>query len=237
MIKLTKKELKKPDEIWQASRTLMDWMTDQFTAIIIICVLAFIGIIAGIYSYQTHQKTEGRAQYHYSLARTHFEQWKLEASDEKQAKERDATEVDIKKELDLLSSDYKSSYANKLADQIRAELAASKKNWTEATALYLKYEKVLPRSVKDFARYPLAEAYEESKNLPKALETYDQILNQKESVYSALALLGKARVLKLMNKLPEAKQAYESFLEKHPDSPEVANVRGLLAGTLEDIKK
>lgn len=236
MIKLTKKELKTPDQIWQTSRSLLSWLTDQFTVVMILCAVLFFGIVGGVYFYHIRDKKEGTAQFHYSLARGSFEKWKL-AVESKKLDEQSKADLELKKELEILSKDFSSSLANRLANEIRAQLATKSKNWAEAISQYQAFEKALPGSDKELALLPLANTFEQSGDFSNALKTYEDILIRKNSVYVPLALLGKGRSLRELKKIDEAKQTYETFLSQHPTSPEVAEVRGILAMLQDDLKK
>lgn len=236
MIKLTKKDLKTPDQIWQTSQSLLGWLTDQFMLVVAAAVLVFVGIVAGVYFYQRHQKFEGSGQYHYSLARSEFEKWKLAVGGKKPQEIKEAFDS-LKKELDLLEKDYQSSFANRISSEIRAQIAVQDKKWSEAALAYRTYVKALPSSDKDLGLLPLAYVYEESGDFANAIKSYDEILTRKDSLYSPFALLGKGRVLRAMKKNEEAKQVYETFLERHPTSPEIAEVRGLVSLLRDDLKK
>jgi tetratricopeptide (TPR) repeat protein len=235
VIKLTKKDLKTPDQIWQASRSTLTWMTDRFTILVVACVLFFFAIVGVVYFYHVQQGKEGDAQLHYSKARNFLED--LKSGTTKKPEEISKTRTDLNQQLEILSNTYSKSLANRLANQIRAQLAAGDKKWTDAISFYQQYEKALPGSEKELALLPLGHAYEQANDFQNALKTYDEVLVKKNNVFSPIALLGKARALRSLNKLDEARTTYETFLEQHPDSPDVAEVRGLLAMVRDEPKK
>jgi tetratricopeptide (TPR) repeat protein len=212
-------------------------MTDQFTLILITSGLVFVGVVVGVYLYQSHIKNEGKAQLHYSTAKNRFEEWLLQNRSEKQAADRAKTEEGLNKELQTLSSDFKSTFANKMAFEIRAHLEFQKKNWVQAATYYLEFQNALPKADQELALYPLAQTYEEAKDFTKALGVYDQMLSRGNSAFVPLAAMGKARSLRNLNRPDEAIKTYEEFLEKHSDSTEVSQIRGLLALTRSEIKK
>ncbi|MBN8555466.1 MAG: tetratricopeptide repeat protein [Deltaproteobacteria bacterium] len=242
-MKLTKKELKAPDRVWQASRETLDFMTKNVAVIVILLVFIFAGTIGGVYFYQSKMRTEGKAQAHYGEAKALFEQWKIQVGMEKgldkagektkgvsapSKEEQKKTEADLQKEFQILDSDFKNSHANQLAQMIRGQMSAFNGKWPEAVAAYEIYSKSLPSSEKALGLYPLAQAYEQSGNLEKALATHDQILKIKDSPYQEWSMLAKGRLLRSLKRNDEAKKVYEVFLEKFPNSTEVSIVRGLL---------
>lgn len=70
----------------------------------------------------------------------------------------------------------------------------------------------------------LAVTYEQSKNLPEALKLYQFILTQNAT--NRVALLGKARVLRLDKLNAEATLIYQKLLELNPNDPDALNGMG-----------
>ena len=227
MAHMSKKELKRPDEFWQKSRSFVEWLGVHGLQVGISLAVIFIIIIVSVYSNQVAKKKEGMAQYHLSLAKTHFEQWKLEKKDAEKKKSMEA----LSQELNELQSQYAKSAANHLAMLIRAELAIDQGKWTEVINYYQAYGKFLPEKDRIFGNYPLAKAYEQAGDFTKALEVYEGILKVNGSSYEEGALLGKARTLRLLTRFQEAEATYQEFIDKFPDSSDIGSVRGLIVLT------
>ncbi len=237
MIKISKKELKSPDQIWQATRNVFDWLLEEIVAVIIVIAVVFAASVGGFYWYLRHQKIEGQAQFQYSAVKAKYDEWNIQASEAKDLAALASAEADLKKELDTLENEHKSSRANKLANRIRAQMAIRKKDWPQAIIFLDSYTESLSSSEKGLGLYPLALVFEESGAFDRAVDAFDRILKDPGSPYAKLAMLGKARVLRLQNKSEDAKKVYEQFLEKHPDSLDAAAVRGLLASLTVEVKK
>lgn len=223
-MKLSKQELKTPDQIWLASRSALSWATERWTVLGSILGVFFIVTVAGVYIYQMKKNSEAKAQYEWGLAKSYLEQWKLETGETKVK-----AEADLKKSLDVLQKDYSSSKANRMAGLFRGQLAAAANDWAEAAKDYEIYAGALSSTDKPLAWYPLGVVYEQLGQDDKALDAYSKILNVKGSFYEELALLGKARSLKHLQKTNEAIEQYKLFLEKFPASQEVPYVRSQLA--------
>lgn len=224
MIKLTKKELKSPDQIWQASRSLLTWLMEEIVIVLVVVVLLIGGAVGGVYWYLSAQKKEAQAQFIYAQAKESFDEWSLA-----KVPSGSNAENQMKASLEKLEKEYPSSLANQWANRLRAELAERNKDYPKAITYLEAYVKALPSSDKALGLYPLAGAYEEAKEYEKALKTYESVSAGPDSAYQSLALIAEARVLKLLNKKEEAQKRYERFLEKYPDSIEAPYVRGLLA--------
>ncbi len=232
MSKMSKKELKRPDQIWEASRTALHWMTNQWVGIAAFLIVVFIAIVGTIYTNQVRKAKEGSAQSHYAKIEALFDQWKLQPKPE-QEKDRLKTEEEMKAELSVLEKEFPRSRANQLAHAIRADLEASQEKWPEAIRYYEQFLNVLPKADRPVGLYPLGIASEQVGDWTKAIKTYDEIIKSKSKTYASLALLGKARSYKAMGKNSDAKKTYEEFLEAYPTSTEISTVRGLLTALSE----
>lgn len=231
-MKLSKKELKTPDQIWLDMRRILDWMTNEIVAVSIVVGILLVGSIGIAFFYQNRIAKEGNAQFHYSQAKAFFEQLKLSPDTEakKDSKiDRTKIEADLNAELAILDKDFSSSKAQQMSQWIRGQRAAEAGKWDEAIAAYQTYSKSLSGADKSLGLYPLAQALEQSGKNDKALDSYTEIVGLKNSPHQEWALLGRARVLKALNRKEDAKKAYEEFISKYPTSSEVSLARGLLS--------
>jgi tetratricopeptide (TPR) repeat protein len=233
MAKMSKQELKTPDQVWQASKSTMNWLAARGLQLGIALAVVLAIIIGWVYSNQLAKKEEGQAQYHLSMAKTHFEQWKLEKKDA----DKEKALASLTAELTNLETKFPKSAAQHLAMLIRAELAVSDKKWKEVPAYFESYANFLPDEDKPMGLYPLAQAYEQAGEYEKALKAYDDILKLKNSSYEERSYLGKARSQRLLGKYEEAEKTYQEFLENFPDSSQTGSVRGLIALTRQAKQK
>ena len=131
--KLTKNELKAPDQILKASRSLMGWMRSGVTGIVVTCIILFVGIVGVLFYLQIAAKNEGKAQYVYAQAKAYYENWTLSEEGKKPDLE---AQTKLKAELDKLQKEFPSSKANGLAHGLRAQIAAREKSWPVAAGFY-----------------------------------------------------------------------------------------------------
>lgn len=234
-MKLNRKELKTPDKIWIDMKKVLEWMTEEVAVLIIAVIVLFLAGVVGVYWYQKKQANEGRAQYHYSLAKSFSEQLRTTALEkdpkksEQKVAERAKAEADLKKELGVLETDFKDSKANQLANVLRGQWAAERGQWAEAVEAYARYVTSLKGEDRSLGLYPLGQAQEQSGQFDAALKTYSELVGLKNAAHREWAFLGKARVLKFLKRNDEAKKTYEEFLSQFPNSTEVSSVRGFLA--------
>lgn len=234
-MKLSKKELKTPDKLWIDMKKILEWMTEELTVLIVALGLLFVGSVIGVYIYQKKISTEGKAQFHYAQAKSFAEQIKVADEAPKEGAPKDIktdrlkAEADLKAALSTLETEFKNSKANAMAELLRGQFAAKAGQWAEAAKHYESYAKALSGSDRSLALYPLAQAQEQSGQLELALKAYSEIVDLKGSAHSEWALIGKARVLRSLNRNDEARKTYESFLSTYPSSPEAGTVRGMIA--------
>jgi tetratricopeptide (TPR) repeat protein len=229
VIKITKKELRTPDQIWQASRSLFGWLQSSATWIIGGSVAVFVVIVGILFWIQVADKTEAKAQYRYGLAKAYYETWTLASEAHEKQNDAEKAKADLLAELEKLQKEYPRSRANGLADGIRGQLAGHDKKWDEAAQLFERFSDSLPGAERDLGRLPLAQAYENGGNHEKALAVYSKLADSKDDFFIGMGLLGKARVFRATSKPEEARKTYEKYLEKFGSSQEAPSVRGLLS--------
>jgi|GEM_PF-5788249 len=230
MSRLRKKDLKSPDQIWQASAQTFGWLRSNWLLAVILVVVLFMGLVAYLYYREVQKINEAKAEHSYGRVLSLYEQWTLEQG-KKTDKAADKKNGDSLKELNAalgnLAKKFPHSRANAFADLFRAKLALRDGKTTEAAKLLDNYKEHLPESDEGLGLYPLAVTYENEGKWNEALKEYNRILNQKDSALRKWALLGKARALKNLKRNKEAADAYQDFLDEFPKSPELSTVRGL----------
>jgi tetratricopeptide (TPR) repeat protein len=237
-MKLSKKDLKTPDKIWVDMKKILEWLTEEVAVLIIAIAVLFIGSVVGVFVYQKKLSTEGKAQFHYAQAKSFAEQMKVmpEKEEKKPSKsaeqmkaERTKAEADLKAELSVLEREFSNSKANQMAEMLRGQLASEGSNWLDAAKHYELYSKSLSGTDRSLGLYPLAQAQEQAGQFDASLKSYSEIVDLKGSAHIEWAMLGKARVLKALNRNEDAKKTYESFLSAYPNSAEASNVRGMMS--------
>lgn len=229
MIKISKKELRTPDQILQVSRSLFTWFRSSGGVLVGFLVAGLVAVIGILFWIQMLDKTEAKAQYRYGLARGYFENWSIAKDGKQKPEDLAKTKSDLDGELEKLQKEYSTSKANGLADGIRGQLASYEKKWDEAVRYFEKFEAALPGGERDLGRLPLANAYENAGKNESALNLYSKLAESKNDFFVGVGLLGKARIQRAMMKDDEARKTYERYLEKFGTSADAAFVRGLLA--------
>jgi len=224
MSKLSKKDLKGHDPVWNASANAFSWVRNQWTIFLVITLLGLGLLIGGAIYVQVSRTKEAKAQHSLGKVMAEFQQWKL--ADEKTKPE--ATKK-LEEKLDELESKFPESKARQLSGLLRGQMAMDSKSFDEAKKQYEQFEKALPRRRKSLAWYPLAVIHEELKENEKARVLFKRVVDSKDPTYRKWALLGEGRANRELNKNEDAKKTYEKFLEEFPKAPEVPMVRGLVA--------
>lgn len=225
MSKLSKDELRSPDQIWVASAQSFKWIQSHGAKLLLLLGLLLISSIGFFYFQQQKAEKEAGAQAVFGEALNLFEQWELAAESAKTE-----AEAELQKRLDQLNESHSDSDANHLASLFRAKVEIYKNN-LEASLTHLDhYLKVLPKNQRVLGLYPKSVVLEGLTKWDEALNHYEEILNQESRVeMKKWALLGKARSLENLDRKEEAKKTYDQFLSEYPASPEVSYVRGLRA--------
>lgn len=225
MSKLSKKELRTPDQVWQASAQTFSWLRSNWLLSSIVVVLAFILLVGALYIQQIKERTEAEAQAHYGELGSLFEQWGLA-----DASQKEEIEIKMNEKLGILETQYPDSSANHLASLFRAKLKLSKGQAQESLQDLQDYISELPSSQRSMGLYARANVYEDLSQWQEALKDYESILKSSGDIQiKKWALLGKARTLTELNQVDEARATYDQFLQDFASSPEAGLARGLRA--------
>ncbi len=222
--KLSKHALKDPDQIWKASRSIFTWLRASTGLVITVLVVTFVATVGILFYLQLAEKNEGKAQFHLAKAKASYEAFALTKGEATPKALEDLT-----KELEELTRNYPSSRAQGLAHGLRAQMALKMGKQEEALKHLKFFEAALPSKQKDLARIPLAVAFEDAEQWESALEIYGKLSSSKEPYFSRLGLMGEGRVLRRLEKIADATQRYQTFMEKFGAAPEAVVVKGLLA--------
>lgn len=231
MAKLSKKELRQPDAVWQASASALSWMQSQWVLLSIIAGLVLFILVGGAFYVHTTRQSEAEAQYYYAKAVGEFQQWKL-------ADEKNRTDVRAKLDeaLKKLDADFSHSKATQFAGLLRAQVAIEEKSWDQALTHLKEFEKSLPQRRRSLAWYPMAVVQEQLGQSEEALKTFGKINQSKDPTYRKWSLLGEARQLVALNRRSEAQKLYEQFISEFPKAQEITLVRGLMQLNAEPAK-
>jgi len=224
MSKLTKEELRKPDQIWQASAKSYSFLKERWIVFGFAVFVVFLGMFTFFYFRQVQQKKEAQAQYLLSDVIALFKQDDV-------LTEKSVSEEDFNEKLKELRAQYAGSVAYALSGLFEARVLRDEAKYDEALKELRRFEKVLPSSQLGLGLYPKAVLLEDKGDWNEALKTYDEILQLKlkkeENAFRKWALLGKARSLRELNRASESVAVYDEFLLEFPQAPESAKVRGL----------
>lgn len=212
--KITRKELKQPDEFQTIFETAALFFELHMTEVVLgaAAVLVIVAIALSFFYYQTRR---GRA------AAARFDQ----ALGELQGGKYDAAE----KSLSSLAADEPHRAVGRLANLYLANAYLAQKEPTKARDALVRYLAEDDASVfRGAALDDLAVTYEELGDYKQAEQTYRKS-SEIEGPEQARAELGTARMLQKQGKREEAIAVYRDFLANHPYAPERALAMATLA--------
>ena len=221
MSKLTKKDLRSPDQIWQASATTFSWLRSQWIWLIVLGLVVFIGSTGAFFYVQSQKAEEAKAQALYGDALSFFEQYKLEKTE--------SVLKELQSKLDDLKLKFPSSKANKWADGVRARLLIDQSKVDPALSILSESKSGLSPDAKAFISYSIAGISEDAERWDEAISNYQSILDLKDHPLKKWAFLGKARALVHKGQAGLAVVLYDQFITDFPRSTEISKVRGLRA--------
>jgi tetratricopeptide (TPR) repeat protein len=225
MSKLSKDDLRSPDQIWVASAHGFQWIQSHGARLLILLSLLLVLSVSFFYLDHRKEQQEAKAQAVFGDLVNLMQQWEFATEAAKIE-----SESEIQDRLRQLSESHASSKANHLASIYRAKLAIGKNQLEEGLSHLDHYLKVLPSNQRALGLYPKAIAHESLNQWAEALAHYEEILKREGQIeMKKWALLGKARSLRNMDLKEEAKRTYDQFLSEYPASPEAPSVRGLRA--------
>jgi len=229
MSKLTKTELKTPDNVWKASAASLGWVQDHMMPVALGFGLVIVGLIFGVYYKETQKTKEAAAQHLYAELAGYYQQWELGVAKDSKVSGAETQNAlsEMQATYQRLQSSFPNSQAYHLAELLEGRRLLAEGKVEEAIAKIESFKKSLPSSFAAFGNYPLASTYEEAKLWDKALQAYESVVSDEKNAFRKLAFLGKARSLRELGRAGEAIAVYDSYLREFPDTPEVSQVRGL----------
>lgn len=213
--KLSRKDLKRPDEFQSAVETARTFVEDHLREVIIavcaIVVLAAVG--AGVYFYEANQARVAAERFSHALTTLEQHHYKAAEADFRKLATDDPNRAVGRLANFYLASAYMAqNEPAKARDALKAYLASEGSSIFRGSAL-----NNLAVAYEDLGKYSQAEdAYRQAAAIPGPEQ--------------ARAQLGVARMLLKQGKRGDAIAAYKKFLSSHPFSPEDESVRETLAG-------
>jgi len=226
MSKLTKQELRAPDQIWRASANTYDWVKNHWIWISVAGVASLVIAVAVLFSIQVQNRNEAAAQGIFGEILRLYSQVEI-ASQGEGAGSLEEDRVRLQGQIERLRQEYPRSAAARFSKIIETRLILAEGGLDEGIQNLSELRDSLRPSDREIALYPLAKLYEEKGDWVQALGQYEQILRNESSVYRPWALLGKARSLRESGNPRGAMEAYDQFIQDNPRSTELSLVRGL----------
>ena len=212
--KISRKDLKRPDEFQSAIETARTFAEDHLREVIIgaCAIIAIAAVAIGVYFYESRQART--AAYQFSQALTKLEQHHYSAAEDafrKLAADDPGRPVGKLANFYLASTYLAQEKPAKARDALQSYLAHDDASIFRGTALN-----------------NLAVAYEDLGKYKQAEQAYRKAAKIK-GPEQARAELGVARMLLKQGKRGDAIAAYKSFLSTNPFAPESPSVRETLA--------
>lgn len=209
-----KELLKGPDEFITFTAKMVNFARDNQNKLfgaglaVLVAVLLFLGL-----RYYLNQQ-ENQAQRLLEEAQTEY------------AAARDLTSPDAKlasavEKFTAVLTGYPRSRAARLALVSRANAELAKGDAAAAAADFSKAKEAFAKDplMTGMIDSGLAYAYEEQKDYTRALDIFSGLAKAENGAYAEDSALALPRIYEAMGKKDEARQAYEDFSKKYPDSP------------------
>lgn len=225
MSRLTKKELRTPDELWQVSASAFEWTKTRWLPLSLGLGAALLLLFVWLFVAELQKQKEAEAQHIFGRVLSLYEQWQF-ADEEAQKAQFWA---DYEAALNELELSFPGSQARDWAGMMQAQAAFLRGDWAEAESLWRETQNSLPSRARDFARFPLAVSLENQEKWEEAAEIYKSISSREDSAYRSWALLGLGRSQQELGQKEEALKTFSTFLEEFPNSGEASRVRAWIA--------
>jgi tetratricopeptide (TPR) repeat protein len=212
--KITRKELKQPDEFQSIFETAAAFFELHMTEVLLgaAALVVIVAIAIGFYYHQARRGRDAAARFDQAL--TELQAHKYDAAEEM---------------LLSLAADEPHRAVGRLANLYLASAYLAQKEPAKARDMLLRYLAMDDASIfRGSALDNLAVAYEEMGDYKRAEDAYRQAAKI-EGPEQVRAELGMARMLQKQGKRAEAISVYNDFLAQHPYAPERTGVMETLA--------
>jgi len=213
--KLTRKDLKKPDEFVTFSRKVVDFAREHAT-VAIGAALGMATLLLGVGGISLWtQMQRGAANVAFVSARALFVSEEYKAAQEA---------------FQRVADKYSGTIYGAMALLYAADSALAGGDYETAGTLYRRFlaGDSAPEYLRQAALVRLGLAEERTGRIDEARRTYEEA-HGLVGPFAADALLGQARTARLSGDAAAAKRLYEQFLDAHPTSPSLVTVRSELA--------
>ncbi|TVQ79387.1 MAG: hypothetical protein EA369_04875 [Bradymonadales bacterium] len=225
MARLTKKELKAPDELWKTSYSVYHWIKENWLLSLAVVVISFLALFFGLFWMEYQSQRETKAQHQYAEVASLFSQWQMEEEESDRAR----LQEQFSEAWESLQEAFPRSKAAGLASVFRANMKMELGDPQGALEDLHLYRRSLVRAHRDLAWYPIAVAHEELGETEDALKAFREVAKISSSSLRPWAILGEARSLRDLGRVDEALDRYQFFLTEFADTPEATKVRALIA--------
>jgi tetratricopeptide (TPR) repeat protein len=209
--RISRKELKKPDELVTLTSRVIQWSTDNKGLVLrgSVAVATVVLVVAAFFVYRGYRERQARLLYNEAVALG------TPAKGEGAAN----AEAALAK-LQEVRERYAATKVGPTALAELGDLYLGKGNYDEAVACYQDSLKGLDRrsSIYGLVLENLGTAYEAKGAWDSALETYERLSREGTPVYQREAELGLGRVYEAKGDRAKALSHYEAYLKDNPDT-------------------
>lgn len=222
--KLTRKELKRPDEFIAITNRIYNYLFEKRKVVLPIFLCIFVAFIA-VYLYAKYSsKQEERASLLFSEAKKIYDAEIKEEKDKEGEEKTFKTEEEkynaAKAKFNLVTEQYKGTKSAQLGYFYLGHIEYFLNNYDTAIKMY---EEFLNGTKKDSDFYVIAldaigQSFESKKDYDKAKEYYQKIIDSDIDYLQDYAYFNLARVHELKKEMEIAKELYEKIKTEFPES-------------------
>ncbi len=233
--KITRKEIKQPDEFITLSGRAIEWARGHVREVIIgVALLLALGLALWAWSVYA-AKQEARASHLLAEAQALLRPPAPataggQAADNRTAKADPDAEARALALLQDLAKNYRRTDASRVGRLLLAQGYYEDGKYDEAIEMYEDFLKTGSKpELKAMAQEGLAYSYEAKKNFTHALDAYEKLSRMPLANVQGWAYMGMARCYERLGKLQKAIDTYRKLLAEYPQHPDARVAKATIA--------
>lgn len=225
--KISRKELlNEPDEFLTFSSQAIRYFQEHGQQAIMGVVIVIV-VVAGVLGYFWYQKRQDIASHELfqRASAAYLAAMTAPTSPSEETLNR------LFEEFNRIAAQYSSYPAGEMALLYTGHVLYQKKDYQAALEKYEKMKStgLMGKSLASLVGYHIAETLFQLKEYDRAVQVFEQLIQETDSPYRREAYGAIARIYELTGKKKEAVQAYRQYLKVFPEAPDAAFVKARIA--------